>query len=196
MERALTAASAAAPAGALLALVGALVAVAPVPVLAVLSESPEPGSPSVLLAVGDGASVALAYRHSLWGVTVVERLEVTADGLRLVQVEAPTPELDSYYHIPGAQLVREGELFRLEVPRGPVLPEVRVRATERGMRTLVVGGRCLPLRRVGPQVLIRRVRVPRWQVWQASWKYGTGGRLERCRMSRTAYSLVSQKATG
>lgn len=180
MERPLTAASVAGAGGALLALIGAMVAVAPVLALAVLSGQAQSGSPSVLVAVDDRASVALAYRHSIWGVMVVERFEVTADGLRLVRVDSPAPQLDSYYHIPGARLVRQGNVYRLEVPRGPLLPEVRVRATEMGMRTLVVGPRCLLLRRVGPKVLIRPLRVPLWQVWRAGWGRGSGGLLERC----------------
>ena len=188
MEGPLTTPGAASLAGVLLALAGAIAAVVPIPVLSVTAGKPEPGRSTVLFAVPDRGRVALAYRHSLWGVTVLEIFEATAGGLRLIGVEAATPELDSYYHIPGARLVRQGAVYRLEVPPGPSVPEVRVRATPVGRRTLVVGGRCLQLERVGPEVVIRRMRVPLWRVWGSRWVHELAGRPEPCpRTMRTVF---------
>lgn len=179
MEGALTPAVTGAALGWLAAVLGAMAA-APAPGVVVSAVRPATGQPPVIFTVPDGAGVALTYRHSVWGVTVVERFEVTSAGLRLVRVEAPTPELDSYYHIPGARLVRQGRVYRLEVPPFNAVPELRVRVTVVGQRTLAAGGRCLPLERVGSEVVIRRARVPLWRAWRAALYRWLPGPLEPC----------------
>jgi len=135
-------------------------AATPVPVMALWEGRPQRGRPSVAIVLQDGATVALAYRHSVWGVVVAEWLEATREGWRLVGVEGPTPDIEAYYHIPGARMTRVGERYRLDVDTPVEMPLITVQATEVGDRTLVVGARCLPLSRIGRTVTIGRLRVP------------------------------------
>lgn len=158
------------PAGLTLAMGGLLwaavarVAAAPVPVMVLWEGRPQPGRPLAAVVVRDGATVALAYRHSIWGVVVAERLEATREGWRLVAVEGPTPDIASYYHIPRARMTRVEERYRLDVDSPVETATLVVRATAVGDRTLVVGARCLALGRLGRSVTIGRLRGPlaRW----------------------------------
>lgn len=116
---------------------------------------------------GRWPNVTLRYRHSLWGVTVQERLVALPSGLRLEEVRAPTPEVASYYAIPGALLRREGPVYALVAPGGPAVPELLVRATETGQRAVQVGTRCLALSQVGERVRLRVRWVPAWRALAA-----------------------------
>ena len=115
--------------------------------------------------VRPGETVALDYMHSMFRTPVRERFRVTEAGLELVRVGAGTPDIAWYYDFPGARLERRPEgkpapareepaagarpWYELAAPGGaalmPPARRLRVMATAVGRRTLVVGGRCLPL---------------------------------------------------
>lgn len=177
------------------AVAAALLAVR-VPVLVVSPEPLRPGAAETVVPFVPGQPAALSFRHSVWGVTVVERFRMEGAGLRLVAVEAPTPDVDAYYHIGGARLEGRPGTYRLEVPANPPLRALRVRATPLGVRTLVVGRRCLPLLRVGDVVVLRTVPVPPWELWRATRRQrgGPGTAWEPCGAPGQPHESTAQPA--
>jgi hypothetical protein len=88
---------------------------------------------------------SLRYRNSLYGTLAEERFIVTGDGqLRLVELAADQlAVLEEYYAI-RAPARRDagagGRAWSADPAHVPVIAELRVAATDRGERTLLVAG--------------------------------------------------------
>jgi hypothetical protein len=91
----------------------------------------------------DGA-LALRYRNSLYGTLAEERFTVTDDGrLRLVGLRAEQlAVLEEYYAIdtPADRIGTDGMAWEARPARGSPIRTLRVAATDRGERTLLVAG--------------------------------------------------------
>jgi hypothetical protein len=87
---------------------------------------------------------ALAYQHSYYDVPAVERFRVTGAAFRLVSVSSPSEPVLDYYGLPGARSrTAAGHVL---VPDGTAqLRELRLVASAKGRRTLVVGDGRFPL---------------------------------------------------
>jgi hypothetical protein len=102
---------------------------------------------------------ALQYVHSVYQAQVTETFAATGDGFRLVAVASPSEAVLDYYELEGRRRT-EGGWQRLEPAATPRLDTLPLLATELGRRTLVVGGRRLPLFEAGqgPTRLVLTVR--------------------------------------
>lgn len=111
-------------------------------------------SPRVILADGDGASLArivlpadgsfsLAYRNSLYGTAARETFVVEGGRLRLERLWAEQlAVLEEYYAIDEpARPAPDGAGWTAEPATSTILDELRVAATDLGQRTLLVEGR-------------------------------------------------------
>ena len=88
-------------------------------------------------------SFALRYRNSLYGSLAEERFVVTADGeLRLVELAAEQlAVLEEYYAITEpARRAGAGQGWTATPAHVPVITQLRIAATDRGERTLIVDG--------------------------------------------------------
>lgn len=86
---------------------------------------------------------ALAYRHSVYGAPAEERFQARGDGFALVGIASPSRRVLEYYELDAPVRRERG---RLVLTPSPARYEtLALAATERGRRTLVVGGRRLPL---------------------------------------------------
>jgi hypothetical protein len=83
---------------------------------------------------------ALAYRHSVYEAPAEERFRARGDGFALESVASPNRRVLEYYEL-------EGRIARdVLVPARPArFTTLALAATERGRRTLVVGGERFPL---------------------------------------------------
>jgi len=90
---------------------------------------------------------------------VTETFAATGDGFRLVAVASPSEAVLDYYELEGRRRA-DGGWRRLEPAATPRLATLPLIATELGRRTLVVGGRRLPLFEAGqgPTRLVLTVR--------------------------------------
>jgi hypothetical protein len=89
------------------------------------------------------ASFALRYRNSLYGTLAEERFVVTGDGeLRLVELAADQlAVLEEYYAIDSpARAVAGARGWEATPAHVPVITQLRIAATDRGERTLLVEG--------------------------------------------------------
>jgi hypothetical protein len=87
-------------------------------------------------------SFALRYRNSVYGSTAQEHFTVDDGSLRLVELRAEElAVLEEYYTATGAVLAAGDSTLKwmVAVERPPIDLPLRVRATELGRRTLVVG---------------------------------------------------------
>jgi hypothetical protein len=102
---------------------------------------------------------ALQYVHSVYRAQVTETFAATGDGFRLVAVASPSEAVLDYYELEGRRRA-DGGWRRLEPAATPRLATLPLIATELGRRTLVVGGRRLPLFEAGqgPTRLVLTVR--------------------------------------
>jgi hypothetical protein len=100
---------------------------------------------------------ALQYVHSVYRAQVTETFAATGDGFRLVA--SPSEAVLDYYELEGRRRA-DGGWRRLEPAATPRLATLPLIATELGRRTLVVGGRRLPLFEAGqgPTRLVLTVR--------------------------------------
>jgi hypothetical protein len=90
----------------------------------------------------DGA-FALRYRNSLYGTQAEERFIVTDDGeLRLVELAADQlAVLEEYYAITSpARPAADRRAWTATPAHVPLITELRIAATDRGERTLLVAG--------------------------------------------------------
>jgi hypothetical protein len=102
---------------------------------------------------------ALQYVHSVYRAEVTETFAASGDGFRLIAVASPSEAVLDYYELEGRRLA-EGGWRRLEPAASRRLDTLPLVATEIGRRTLVVGGRRLPLFEPGqgPTRLVLTVR--------------------------------------
>ena len=112
--------------------------------------------PRVVVRDADGAVVAeaplpadgrfaLAYRHSVYRAPAEERFRaLRGDRFVLDGVASPSRRVLEYYELTGAQR-RDGRWLVLTPDRSAPLETMALAATERGRRTLVAGGKRLPL---------------------------------------------------
>lgn len=134
-------------------------AVLAVALLAVLASAAAAGvfgasRPTLLVSLPDGRTVArlslpesgevtLRYRNSLYGTLAAERFVVTGDGrLRLVGLEAEQLAVLEEYYAVNLVSTRQGGALTYAGPPShtPVIRSLRIAATDRGERTLLVAG--------------------------------------------------------
>jgi hypothetical protein len=87
---------------------------------------------------------ALKYRHSYYRAPARETFHVTDDGFELVAISSPSEAVLDYYEIEGAR-ERRGGTWTLRTARPARFERMALAATETGRRTLVAGGRSVPL---------------------------------------------------
>jgi hypothetical protein len=91
-----------------------------------------------------GALLQLRYRHSVYGQPAVEEFAVTPAGLRLARLASPSVAVLEYYARP--EPIRPApEGYEIRVLSDPPLPRLGLLASETGQRTVLFGGRELPL---------------------------------------------------
>jgi hypothetical protein len=92
----------------------------------------------------DDGTLALRYRNSLYGTLAEERFAVTDEGrLRLVALRAEQlAVLEEYYAIdtPARRIGTDGLAWEADPALVPSIETLRVAATDRGERTLLVPG--------------------------------------------------------
>lgn len=101
------------------------------------------GETLAILPLPPGGEITLRYRNSLYGTLAAERFDVTDDGrLRLVGLEAEqVAVLEEYYAVTDAPRETDGGLGHAATPaHAPVIQSLRVAATDRGERTLIIDG--------------------------------------------------------
>ena len=137
------------------AVVAVVLAVGAVAALALVAGlRPGGGDPAVVVADERGREVAsvplpeagrfaLSYRHSVYRAEVTETFAVADGGFRLVAIASPSEAVLDYYELEGRRVADHG--WRLEPAATPRLEALPLVATEVGRRTLVVGGRRVPL---------------------------------------------------
>jgi hypothetical protein len=130
------------------------------------------------VALGTPGRFALQYRHSVYRAEVTETFAVDGGtGFRLVEVASPSEAVLDYYELEGRRRA-DGGWLRLEPDAPPRLDSLPLVATELGRRTLVAGGRRLPLY-AGGQGPVRLVLSVRGRPGLASRVPGPGS--GRCR---------------
>jgi Domain of unknown function (DUF1850) len=91
-----------------------------------------------------GALLQLRYRHSVYGQPAVEEFAVTLAGLRLSRLVSPSVAVLEYYARP--EPIRPApEGYEIRVLSDPPVPRLGLLASETGQRTVLIGGRELPL---------------------------------------------------
>jgi len=93
-------------------------------------------------------SFALRYRNSVYHSTAEEHFAVDDGSLRLVELRAEElAVLEEYYTAVGASRASDDSAleWRVAVERPPIELPLRVRATELGRRTVVVGDEAIAL---------------------------------------------------
>ena len=106
------------------------------------------GSELARAALPSTKSFALRYRNSVYRSTAEERFAVDDGRLRLVELRAEElAVLEEYYSAVGAVRTSGDSTlgWQIAVERPPIELPLRVRATELGRRTLVVGDRVIAL---------------------------------------------------
>jgi len=114
------------------------------------------GSPHVVARAADGAVVAdlrlaepafaLEYRHSYYRVPARESFRVRDDGsFELAAVSSPSEAVLDYYEIEGSRSRHDGRWTLRPDARAQFGDGMALAATETGRRTLVAGGRRIPL---------------------------------------------------
>jgi len=149
------------------AVVGVAVAAAAATVAAIARDG---GGPAVIVADERGRELAsallptsgrfaLQYRHSVYRAEVTETFAAAGDRFRLVAVDSPSEAVLDYYDLDGARAAA-GPRWRLEPSATPAMTALPLVATDVGRRTLVVGGRHIPLFTEGgaPAHLVLTVR--------------------------------------
>jgi hypothetical protein len=102
------------------------------------------GTTLVTVPLGEDGAFALRYRNSLYGTLAEERFVATDEGeLRLIELAADQlAVLEEYYAITSPARPTEGRRAWTAPPAHvPVITELRIAATDRGERTLLVEGR-------------------------------------------------------
>ena len=113
------------------------------------------GSPHVVARTSGGDVVAdlrlpasgafaLEYRHSYYRRPARETFRATAGGFELVAISSPSEAVLDYYEIEGER-ERRGGRWTLRPARPAQFETMALAATATGRRTLVAGGRRVPL---------------------------------------------------
>jgi len=128
------------------------------------------GEPEVVARSADGARVAgaalppsgrfaLAYRHSTYRAPAVETFRTVAGGAFVLEaVASPQEGVLDYYGIEGRR-TRRGAWRTLHPARAARFRTLALAATRVGRRTLVIGGRRLPLYESDGRVAHLRIAV-------------------------------------
>jgi Domain of unknown function (DUF1850) len=104
----------------------------------------ERGEEVIRTELPDGGSFALAYRHSYYGAPARELFRVTGGALRLEAIASPSAAVLDYYALAGER-TRSGRWLRLRPAERRRYERLPLIATATGRRTLLVGGRRIPL---------------------------------------------------
>jgi hypothetical protein len=136
------------------------------PVPAVAVEDPDAHRTVARIVLLPDRTVALRYRHSLYGGRVWEHLAVEGTGFVLTALEAEHEAALEYYGLRGRIVHRNGRaaLVGLHVPVGAPV----VRATALGERTLIAGGKTIPLTSWGDGGRVR-LRPDFMPLGEAAW---------------------------
>lgn len=111
--------------------------------------------------VADGSTVDLDYTNSIFNAPTTERFEVSGRSLRLVEVSSTQEAVLQYLALDPPYQYRDGRL--VSGRHGPTVGELTIRIGQTGRQLLVVGGREIPLYRVGSGEAVRLTisRMPR-----------------------------------
>lgn len=111
--------------------------------------------------VWNGARVDLNYTNSLFDAPTTERFVVTGGLFRLEEISTTKQAVFEYLVLEPPYETRGDRLVSKR--RGPMFDELTIRIGQAGQQRLVVGGRELPLYRVGTgeAVRVRIVQTPR-----------------------------------
>ena len=112
------------------------------------------GAPRVVAREGDrivaemrlpsSGAFALTYRHSVYRAPAVERFRRVGDGFELVAISSPSEAVLDYYEVEGTRARRDG-WWMLRLARPARFEAMPLAATAVGRRTLVAGGKRVPL---------------------------------------------------
>lgn len=115
----------------------------------------------------------MRYRHSYYRVEAAESFVAGPDGgFRLVAVGSPSQAVLDYYGLAG-RTHREGGWLRLELRQPQRFERLPLVATGLGRRTLVVGGRAVPLALPGGEAAHMMIAVER-RPWLLTLRAGPG----------------------
>jgi hypothetical protein len=115
----------------------------------------------------------LRYRHSYYRAEAVESFMADPDGgFRLIAVSSPSQAVLDYYGLAG-RTHREGGWLRQELRQPQRFERLPLVATGLGRRTLVVGGRTVPLAPPGGEPAHLVVAVER-RPWLLTLRAGPG----------------------
>lgn len=111
--------------------------------------------------VADESTVDLDYTNSIFNAPTTERFEVSGRSLRLVEVSSTQEAVLQYLALDPPYQIRDGRLVSRR--HGPAVGELTIRIGQTGRQRLVVGGREIPLYRVGTGEAVRLtiLRMPR-----------------------------------
>ncbi|MDQ3412374.1 MAG: DUF1850 domain-containing protein [Chloroflexota bacterium] len=126
----------------ILALLAVIAIATPVPRLTVVDDTT--GTAVACRSLAHGERVTLAFTHSMYGGDVHEEYMVTRQGtLRRVAMRTEHPAAADYYaHT--ANVVREGEMYRIEIPAAE-FDEIAVRIDQVGKPRLLFSDQTLDL---------------------------------------------------
>lgn len=103
--------------------------------------------------VADGLTVDLEYTNSIFNAPTTERFAVSGRSLRLVEVSSTREAVLQYLALDPPYLSRDGRLVSRR--HGQAIGELTIRIGQTGRQRLVVGGRMIPLYRVGVGEAVR-----------------------------------------
>jgi hypothetical protein len=105
------------------------------------------GGQVAALALPASGAFGLAYRHSVHRRPALERFRAApGGGFRLVAISSPSQGVLDYYELEGERTRRDG-WWTLRLARPARFEALPLAATAVGRRTLVAGGRRVPLHR-------------------------------------------------
>lgn len=104
----------------------------------------EEGERVASLPLPESGRFGIAYRHSYYEAPATEHFVAGEEGFRLARISSPHGGVLDYYRLEGEREDR-GERVWLDPDEERLYEELPLIATERGRRTLVVGGERLPL---------------------------------------------------
>jgi hypothetical protein len=143
------------------------------PQRAVVTVTGADGRPVVAQVLPAPGRFELRYRHSYYRVDAAESFVAGPDGgFRLVAVGSPSQAVLDYYGLAG-WTHRDGDWLRLELRQPQRFERLPLVATGLGRRTLVVGGRAIPLAPPGGEPAHLVVAVER-RPWLLTLRAGPG----------------------
>jgi hypothetical protein len=143
------------------------------PQRAVVTATGADGQPVAARVLPTPGRFELRYRHSYYRADAAESFVAGPDGgFRLVAVGSPSQAVLDYYGLAG-RTHREGGWLRLELRQPQRFERLPVVATGLGRRTLVVGGRAVPLAPPGGEPAHLVITVER-RPWLLTLRAGHG----------------------